>query len=91
MPGVVVYAFNPSTWEAEAGGFLSSSPACSTEWIPGQDSQGNTEKPCLEKTKKEKKEEEEDLAYLLTLMSLYILLETHLIHTHLYQCFIDSF
>jgi hypothetical protein len=22
-PGVVVHAFNPSTWEAEAGGFLS--------------------------------------------------------------------
>jgi hypothetical protein len=27
MPGVVVHAFNPSTWEAEAGGFLSSRPA----------------------------------------------------------------
>jgi hypothetical protein len=26
-PGVVAYAFNPSTWEAEAGGFLSSRPA----------------------------------------------------------------
>jgi hypothetical protein len=24
---VVVHAFNPSTWEAEAGGFLSSRPA----------------------------------------------------------------
>ena len=23
MPGVVAHAFNPSTWEAEAGGFLS--------------------------------------------------------------------
>jgi hypothetical protein len=28
---VVVHAFNPSTWEAEAGGFLSSRPAWSTE------------------------------------------------------------
>jgi hypothetical protein len=28
---VVVLAFNPSTWEAEAGGFLSSRPALSTE------------------------------------------------------------
>jgi hypothetical protein len=27
MSGVVVHAFNPSTWEAEAGGFLSSRPA----------------------------------------------------------------
>jgi hypothetical protein len=31
LPGVVVHAFNPSTWEAEAGGFLSSRPAWSTE------------------------------------------------------------
>jgi hypothetical protein len=30
-PGMVVHAFNPSTWEAEAGGFLSSRPAWSTE------------------------------------------------------------
>jgi major histocompatibility complex class I len=29
--GVVAHAFNPSTWEAEAGGFLSSRPAWSTE------------------------------------------------------------
>ena len=39
--GVVVYAFNPSTWEAEAGRFLSEL----------QDNQGYTEKPCLEKQK----------------------------------------
>jgi hypothetical protein len=31
MPDVVAHAFNPSTWEAEAGGFLSSRPAWSTE------------------------------------------------------------
>jgi hypothetical protein len=30
-PGVVAQAFNPNTWEAEAGGFLSSRPAWSTE------------------------------------------------------------
>jgi hypothetical protein len=36
MPGVVAHAFNPSTREAEAGGFLSSRPAWSTEWVPGQ-------------------------------------------------------
>jgi hypothetical protein len=30
-PGVVEYAFNPSTWEAEAGRFLSSRPAWSTK------------------------------------------------------------
>ena len=28
---VVAHAFNPSTWESEAGGFLSSRPAWSTE------------------------------------------------------------
>ena len=28
---LVVHAFNPSTWEAEAAGFLSSRPAWSTE------------------------------------------------------------
>jgi hypothetical protein len=30
------HAFNPSTWEAELSRFLSSRPACSTEWVPGQ-------------------------------------------------------
>jgi hypothetical protein len=33
---VVAHAFNPSTWEAEAGGFLSSRPAWSTKRVPGQ-------------------------------------------------------
>jgi hypothetical protein len=33
---VVAPAFNPSTQEAEAGGFLSSRSAWSTEWVPGQ-------------------------------------------------------
>jgi major histocompatibility complex class I len=28
---VVAHAFNPSTWEAESGGFLSLRPAWSTE------------------------------------------------------------
>jgi hypothetical protein len=41
---VVVHAFNPSTPEEEAGGFLSEF----------QDSQGYLEKPCLEKTKTNK-------------------------------------
>jgi hypothetical protein len=48
-PGMVAHAFNPNTREAEAGGFLSSRPAWSTERVPG--SQDYTEKPCLEKTK----------------------------------------
>jgi hypothetical protein len=49
---MVAHAFNPSTREAEAGGFLSSSqPGLQSEF---QDSQGYTEKPCLEKKKTEK-------------------------------------
>jgi hypothetical protein len=52
-PGVVAHAFNPSTREAEAGGFLSRGQSgLQSEF---QDSQGYTEKPCLEKPKKEKK------------------------------------
>jgi hypothetical protein len=48
---MVAHAFNPSTWEAEAGGFLSSKPAWSTEF---QNSQGYTEKPGLKKPKNKK-------------------------------------
>jgi hypothetical protein len=46
---VVVHAFNPSTREAEAGRFLSSRPAWTTNEF--HDSQGYTEKPCIEKPK----------------------------------------
>jgi hypothetical protein len=53
VPGVVAHAFNPSTWEAEAGGFLSSKPAWSTESVPGQP--GYTEKPCLGEKKKRRR------------------------------------
>jgi hypothetical protein len=35
-PGMVVHAFNPSTREAESGGFLRSRPAWSTKWVLGQ-------------------------------------------------------
>jgi hypothetical protein len=50
-PGVVAQAFNPSTREAEAGGFQGQ-PGLQSEF---QDSQGYTEKPCLRKKKKKKK------------------------------------
>jgi hypothetical protein len=50
MPGVVAHAFNPSTWEAEAGGFwVRGQPGLESEF---QDSQGSTHKPCLKKKKK---------------------------------------
>ena len=32
----MAHTFNPSTWEAEAGEFLSSRPAWFTDWVPGQ-------------------------------------------------------
>jgi hypothetical protein len=32
----VAHTFNPSTWEAEAGRFLSSRPAWYTKWVLGQ-------------------------------------------------------
>jgi hypothetical protein len=44
---VVSHTFNPSTWEEEAGKFLSPRPAWSTSEF--QDRQGYTEKPGLEK------------------------------------------
>jgi hypothetical protein len=60
---VVAHAFNPSTWEAETGGFLSSrsQPGLQSEF---QESQSYTEKPCLEKPKKKKKKKdiEKDVA-----------------------------
>ena len=33
---MVAHTFNPSSWEAEAGGFLSLKPAWLTEGLPGQ-------------------------------------------------------
>jgi hypothetical protein len=55
---VVVHTFNPSTSEAETGGFPSSRPAWSTVQSEFQDSKGYTEKPCLEKKKKKKRKKE---------------------------------
>ena len=52
----VAHTFNPSTWEAELGGFPSSRSAWSTEWVPG--SQGYIEKPCLERPQKKKRKKE---------------------------------
>jgi hypothetical protein len=51
--GMVVHAFNPSTQEAEADGFLSSRPAWSTKRVPGQP--GVYRETLSRKTKKKKK------------------------------------
>ena len=55
-PGVVVHTFNPSIREAEEDRFLSSWPAWSTEWVPGQP--GVYRETLSRKTKKRKKEKE---------------------------------
>jgi hypothetical protein len=47
------HTFDPSTWEAEAGGFLSSRLVWSTEWVPGQP--GLYRETLSWKTKKKKK------------------------------------
>jgi hypothetical protein len=44
---VVAHAFNPSTQEAEGGEFLSSRPACSTKWVPGQPGKINSMKTTM--------------------------------------------
>jgi hypothetical protein len=50
---MVAHTFNPNTREAEAGRFLSSRPAWSTKWVPGQP--GLHRETLSQKTKKEKK------------------------------------
>jgi hypothetical protein len=58
-PGVVGHAFNPSTREAEAGGFLSSRPAWPTKRVPGQPGLHretlSRKKKKIQKTKNKKK------------------------------------
>jgi hypothetical protein len=56
QPGIVAHAFNPSTREAEACGILSSRPAWSTEWVPGQP--GLHRETLSQKTKKKKKKKD---------------------------------
>jgi hypothetical protein len=51
---VVAHIFNPSTWEAEAGRFLSLRPAWSTEHVPSQP--GLHRETLSQKKKKTKKE-----------------------------------
>jgi hypothetical protein len=65
---MVAHAFNPSTREAEAGGFLSpvrGQPGLQSEF---QDSQSYTEKPCLKPPypPKEKKKKKEKKRYVLS-------------------------
>ena len=56
---VVAHTFNPRTWKAEAGRFLSLRPAWSIEWAPGQPGL-HRETPSQKNKKKKKKKEEEE-------------------------------
>jgi hypothetical protein len=64
QPGVVAHNFIPSTWEAEGGEFLSSRPAWSSKWVPGQPElhretlSGKTKNKKQNKTKKTKRKKE---------------------------------
>jgi hypothetical protein len=53
---MVAHAFNPSTLEAEAGGFLSLRPAWSTEWVPEQP---ELHRETLSQTKQNKQKQEQ--------------------------------
>jgi hypothetical protein len=55
----MAHAFSPSTWEAEAGRFLSSRPATQLQ-SEFQDSQGYTEKSCLKNNQKPKQQQQQN-------------------------------
>jgi hypothetical protein len=64
---MVAHTFNPSTWEAETGGFLSSRPAWSTELVPEHPglhsetiSKTKTKTKTKKKTKQKKKKERKE-------------------------------
>ena len=52
-PGMVAHTFNPSTWEAEAGGFLSSRPAWSQ--VSSRTAKATQRSPVSKNQKKGKK------------------------------------
>jgi hypothetical protein len=51
---VVVHAFNPSTWEVEAGRISEFKASLVYRVSSRMDSQGYTEKPCLKQNKNKK-------------------------------------
>jgi hypothetical protein len=73
----VAQTLNPSTWEAEAGGFLSSRPAWSTERVSGQPGlYRETLSPCLEKQKKQNKKKKGLFIYFMYMSTLQLSSDT---------------
>ena len=58
---VVAHVFNPSTQEAEAGGFLNSRPAWSVYRVSSRTARATQRNPCLEKPKKEEKNNQKEI------------------------------
>jgi hypothetical protein len=79
-PGVVAHAFNPSIWEAEAGGFLSSRPAWSTEWVPGQP---GLYRETLSRKTKQNKQTKTNLSLNFNLLMYQVILEKSLRYSEL--------
>jgi hypothetical protein len=54
---MMAHAFDPSTWEAEAGRFLSSRPACLFYRVSSRTARYTQRNPVSKKKKKKKKKE----------------------------------
>jgi hypothetical protein len=72
---MVAYTLDLSTWEGEAGGYLSSRPAWSTECVPGQP---GLHRKTLSKTRQKEKREERAQEFMLQQKeNIYIYTHTH--------------
>ena len=69
---LVVHAFNNSTWEAEAARFVSSKPAWTSQWAPGQP--GLHREACLGKRNLSRKKKK----YQMSILSLPLSFQGHL-------------
>jgi hypothetical protein len=79
---VVVHTFNPSTWEAETGGFVSSRPAWSTEWVQSE-TKAIQRNPVSKKTTKTKTKTKKQEVYLLwkeKVLPYYLIITNRMVH-----------
>jgi hypothetical protein len=68
---MVAQAFNPSTREAEAGGFLSSRPAWSTEYVLGQP---GLHRETLSQKNKNKNKKEKSFSFPFSFLPLHLVI-----------------